>query len=109
MNFVSVLYGCGKGTEAYNTCCTVLSELGEKMPQSFDITETKNIFEATSKMAKNISETSLLEMKEMNERLSISLKFYSMMADICFTFNQKMFPFLVCRMVQVRFCITDDC
>jgi hypothetical protein len=63
--------------------------------------EIKNMIEATSKIAESISETGLLEMKEMDEKISISLKFYSLMGDICFFAKREMLPFAVCRMVQV--------
>ena len=43
----------------------------------------------------------------MDEKLSISLKFYSLMGDICFFAKREMIPFAVCRMVQVRCSISD--
>ena len=100
MSFL-VQQSCNEGIEAYNTCCDALSQFGETVPQSLTPAEMKNMIEATSKIAQSISETSLLEMKEMDEKISISLKFYSLMAVICFISKQDMFPFAVCRMVQV--------
>ena len=96
-----VQQACNEGIDAYNTCCEALSQLGETVPQSLAPAETKGMIKATSKIAESISETGLLEMKEMDEKLSISLKFYSLMGDICFFAKREMIPVAVCRMVQV--------
>ena len=87
--------------DAYNTCCDALLQLGEAVPQSLTPEETKNMMIATSNIAQSISETGLLEMKDMDEKLTISLKFYSLMADSCFVAKQEIYPFAVCRMVEV--------
>ena len=87
--------------DAYNTCCDALLQLGEAVPQSLIPEETKNMMIATSNIAQSISETGLLEMKDMDEKLTISLKFYSLMADSCFVAKQEIYPFAVCRMVEV--------
>ena len=101
MSFL-VQHSCNERIDAYNTCCEALSELGEAIPQSLTPEETKNMMIATSKIAQSISETSLLEMKEMDEKLTISLmKFYSLMAEICFFAKKEMSLFAVCRMLQV--------
>ena len=87
--------------DAYTTCNEVLSQLGETIPQSLDAPKKKKMIEATSKMTRSISDTDLLEMKEMDERLSISLKFYSFMTTLAFFAKPEIFAFLSCRMVQL--------
>ena len=56
--------------------------------------------EATSEMLKSISGADLLEMKEMDERLSISMNFYSIMTYATRVGKPEMLPFVACRMVQ---------
>ena len=54
--------------------------------------------EATSKIER-ISDIDLLEMKEMDERLRISMNFYSLLATAAFFLNSDMIPFIASRMV----------
>mmetsp|Transcript_7945 Transcript_7945/g.17919 ORF Transcript_7945/g.17919 Transcript_7945/m.17919 type:complete len:1329 (+) Transcript_7945:91-4077(+) len=98
---VTILHTCGDVVDAYITCNEVLSQLGEEIPQSLDPKETTKMMEATSKMVECITDTDLLEMKEMDEKLSISLKFYNLMATVAYFAKPKMFNFIVCRMVQL--------
>jgi hypothetical protein len=57
--------------------------------------------EATSKMVERISDRDLLEMKEMDERLRISMNFYSLLATAAFFLNSDMLPFIASRMVRL--------
>jgi hypothetical protein len=57
--------------------------------------------EATSKMVQRISEKDLLEMKEMDERLSITMNFYRIMGHAVYFGKPEMMPFVASRMVQL--------
>merc|ERR1712194_587581 len=92
---------CGKATKAYATCHYVLTQLGETIPQSLESEEVTRMVKATSNTVQKVSEINLLEMKEMNATLSISLKFYSLMAVIAFIARPHMFSFLACRIVTL--------
>jgi hypothetical protein len=59
--------------------------------------------EATSKMFKNISDSDLLEMKEMDERLSVSMIFYSILFIAAFFGKLEMLLLVACRMTQLTF------
>jgi len=98
---VTILNAREEGVHAYTTCEEVLSQLGETIPKLLEPKETANVILSTSKLIQNTTDTDLLEMKEMDENLSIYLKFYSVMATVAFFAKPKMFPFLVCRMVEL--------
>jgi hypothetical protein len=57
----------------------------------------------TLNMVKHISERDFLEMEEMDERLSISMKFYNliMAASYLGEAKREMMIFFTCRMVQL--------
>ena len=57
--------------------------------------------EATSKMVKGISDKDLLEMKEMDERLSITMQFYCIISSAVYLWKPEMMPFVVSRVVQL--------
>ena len=59
------------------------------------------MFEATSNMLNSISDSDLLQMKEMDERLSISMNFYSILATAAFIGKSEMLPVVACRMAQI--------
>ena len=87
-------------TEAYALCHETLSQLGEEMPKSLQICQISEMIEATSKTLKIISDSDLLEMKEMDERLSIIMNFYSILSIIAI-FKREKLPFVACRMIQL--------
>jgi hypothetical protein len=87
--------------EAYSLCQETLSQLGEEIPKSFQICQISEMVEATSKNLKSISDSDLLEMQEMEERLSISMNFYSILSTAAFFSKREMIPFLACRMTQL--------
>ena len=59
------------------------------------------MIEATSRMLKRISDKDLLKMKEMDERLSITTNFYSILSIVLFFGKREMLPFVACRMTQL--------
>ncbi|KAL9182253.1 hypothetical protein ACHAXT_012905 [Thalassiosira profunda] len=95
----TVLHSCGEGKDAYSTCHEVLSELHEDIPESVDNDAMATIFAETAKSAQSITEESLLAMEQMDDKLSITLKFYSLFAEVAFFSKPKMYALLTCRMV----------
>lgn len=86
--------------DAYTTCHEVLSQLGEKIPQSLDTKETNKMIEETSKTVSRITDTDLLEMEEMDEKLCTTLKFYGLMVMVAYFARPDMFAFLACQCVK---------
>ena len=87
-------------TEAYTLCHDTLSQLGEEIPKSVQKCQISEMIDATSKML-SISDSDLLEMKEMDERLSISMNFYSILSIAAYFGKREMLPFVACRMTQL--------
>jgi hypothetical protein len=90
-----------KFTEAYTLCREVLSQFGEDIPESMQSDQISEMIKATSKIVERISDKDLLEMKEMDERLSISIHFYCIMGSASFFGKPEMLPFIACRIVQL--------
>ena len=96
-----VLIACCKGANAYTTCRDVLEQLGETIPQFLEPEQTRKMIGATSETVQNLLETDLLEMKEMDSNLSISLKFHCLMATVAYFAKPHMLPFLSCRSIAL--------
>ena len=86
-------------TEAYALCHDTLSQLGEEIPESLQSCQISEMIDTTSKMF--ISDSDLLEMKEMDERLSISMHFYSILSIVAYFGKREMLPFVACRMTRL--------
>ncbi len=98
--FAATVFISGKKIlEAYNLCRQVLSQLGEEIPESLHQNQVSKMVEVTSKMVERISDKELLEMKEMNGRLSISMNFYSIMGTAAYFGKPEMISFIACKMV----------
>ncbi len=54
--------------------------------------------EVTSKMVTGIPDEELIELKEMNIRLCISMNFYSIMGTSAYFGKPEMISFIACRM-----------
>ena len=87
--------------ETYAVCHETLSQLGEEIPKSLQSCQISEMFEATSNMLQSISDSDLLQMKEMDERLSMSMNFYSILATAAFFGKSEMLPVVACRMAQL--------
>jgi hypothetical protein len=57
--------------------------------------------ESTSIMLKSISDSVLLEMKEMDKRHSVTMNFYNIISQVAYFRKPEMLPFIACRMVQL--------
>jgi len=87
--------------EAYTLCLETLSQLGEEMPKPLLSCRISEMIEATSNTLQGISDNDLLEMKEIDERLSITMNFYSILSIAAFFGKREMLPFVACRMTQL--------
>lgn len=57
--------------------------------------------EETSIIIGTISESDLLGMKDMEEKLGVSMGFYNILAYAAFLGKSEMFPFIACKMVKL--------
>jgi hypothetical protein len=87
--------------EVYTLCSEVLSQLGEDVPESLLPLRIPIMIAGTLSMVKDISETYLLGMDEMDDRLSDRIRFYNIITNISLISKPQMFPFFACRMVQL--------
>jgi hypothetical protein len=87
--------------EAYALSKAVLSQLGEEIPnaQEMDPNRMKKMVEVTLKLVGTISDRNLLNMKDMDERLSITMHFYNIMGTVAYFGKHEMIHFIACRMV----------
>ncbi len=87
--------------EAYALSQAVLSQLGEEIPnaQVLDPFRVKKMLEVTLKLVGKISGRNLLNMKDMDERLSITMHFYNIMGTVAYFGKHEMTHFIACRMV----------
>jgi hypothetical protein len=87
--------------DAYTLCRGVLSQLDEELPDSLEPPEIANMIEVTLKLVEKISSEDLLNMKEMDERLSMTLHFYNIVGTSAYMGINEMLHFVVCRMIQL--------
>ena len=85
---------------AYDLCREVLSQLGENIPETVSSNKMNTMIKATARMVEGLSDTDLLEMKEMDTKLATLMGFYSVMWRAAFLAKPEMVPFLACRVVQ---------
>jgi len=88
-------------TEADTLCREVLSQLGEELPDSLEPPEIAIMVETTLKLVEKMSSEDLLNMKEMDERLSMILHFYDILGTSAYMGINEMLQFVVCRMIQL--------
>ncbi|KAL3797054.1 hypothetical protein ACHAW5_009640 [Stephanodiscus triporus] len=87
--------------DAYTLCHEVLSQLGEEIPESLQNNQMFEMAESTSIMLRSISDSILLEMKEMDERLSVTMNFYNIIAQVAYFLKPEMLPLFACRRVKL--------
>ncbi len=87
--------------DAYTLGREVLSQLGEEIPASLYPFQIPLLIARTLSMTKKLSEDDLLEMKEMDERLSIIVKFYNIMTKASYLVKPDMTAFFTSRVVQL--------
>ncbi|KAL3806506.1 hypothetical protein ACHAXA_006682 [Cyclostephanos tholiformis] len=87
--------------EAYTLCHEVLSQLGEDIPSSLEMHQIDEMVEATLQVVERISSRDLLNMKEADESLGISMHFFNIMASAAYMLVDEKLHFVVCRMIQL--------
>jgi len=97
----TVLLTHKKVTEGYTLCHQVLSQFGEKIPLSLHPVHKHELIQETWGLVKSLREIDLLEMKEMDEKNSILVKFYLLNTSAAFIAKREMHPFFACRIVQL--------
>jgi len=99
--YATILHACEESDEAYTTCHEVLSQLNETIPDSVDMRSTMAIVKETGDMLQKKSDTELSEMKEMDNVLLFTLKFYTLLICIAFWKKPTIMPFIGCRMIRI--------
>mmetsp|Transcript_3060 Transcript_3060/g.6785 ORF Transcript_3060/g.6785 Transcript_3060/m.6785 type:complete len:560 (-) Transcript_3060:69-1748(-) len=99
--YATILHACEESDEAYTTCHEVLSQLNEKIPDSVDMRSTMAIVEETGVMLQRKSDAELFEMKEMDNVLLFTLKFYTLLICIAFWKKPMIMPHIGCRMIRI--------
>ena len=79
----------------------MLSQFGEEIPLSLHPGKKKEMIQETLGFVKSLREIDLLEMKEMDEKLIIFMKFYIIITGAALMANREMHPFFACRTVQL--------
>jgi hypothetical protein len=89
--------------EACSICRQVLSQLGEVIPQSLQPDQITHMVAETSDLMRKLGvfDRGLADVKEADERLSISMHLYSIMGTAAYFGIPEIFPFVACRMVQL--------
>jgi hypothetical protein len=79
----------------------VLSQFGENIPLSLHPEHKFKLIQETLGLVKSLREKDLLEMKEMDEKDSILVKFYLLKTSAAYIAKREMHPFFACRTVQL--------
>ena len=87
--------------ESYTTAYEVLLQLGEEIPGQFAGKETKEMVKETAGIVKDLTEDTLLGMRELDRTRQYILKFYLIITIVSFYAKPAMVPFFTCRMVQI--------
>jgi len=99
--YATILHACEESDKAYTTCREVLSQLDETIPDLTDMRSTMAIVEETGDMLQRKSDAELFEMKEMDNVLLLTLKFYTLLICISFWKRPMIMPFIGCRMIRI--------
>jgi len=91
--YVTILTTQGKN-EAWTTCCEVISQLDETLPDSVDIQVIGTLVKQTGETLCKISDDDLLNMQEMDSILPTVLKFYQLL--VCIPCILNAFYILLC-------------
>ena len=96
--------------KSYSICHDVLTQLGEDIPQAYYPKQIANAFKMTSAVVERIvSDTDLLDMKEMDGMNKTLLDFYGIMTSSALFARPEMRLFLICRKVQLTMNTSSLC
>ena len=97
----TIQFDCGELSATYSTCVAVLTQLGENIPSSIDQRDAAAMIRDTFILVNDITDTKLLEMKEMDNKISICMKFYTNLVRVAHSTQPTLKAFIGCRMVQL--------
>ena len=99
---ISLLHGCQKVKEAYDTTVDVLLQLGEHVPEEVEpATAVKMVANIQAKLSK-MTEEDLMSMKKMESELHYSLmRFLNYICFIAYFVKPQMLKWFACRTVEL--------
>jgi len=98
----SVFQTQGKCIDAYNTCSSVLLQLGETIPDAVAPGIAKTMVEDTLKMYEEVDDIDWLERNIEDNALRTTLQFYSSIADSSYLCKPvTMAVYFTCKAVQL--------
>jgi hypothetical protein len=98
-----VLQAQGKVNDVYDTCSAILTELGESIPESYNLTIASKMTNDTLHMYAKAANKGWLERKETGDKtLRTTLQFYSAIALASyFCKSYSMVVYFTCKAVQL--------
>ena len=86
---------------AYNLCCDCLFTLGEIIPKTLYFNQSTKMIQTTLSLLESMSVEDLLELPEMDTRLTQCMSFYCTANVVAFFGKPEMIPIIACKMVQL--------
>jgi len=101
--YATILHTCEESEEAFRTCCYVLKQLNEEIPESIDLKQTALKIRETGAKLANVSDNDLLHLAkgESDSVFVFTLKFYTLLLCISFWKKPELMPFLGCRIIHL--------
>ena len=98
----SVFHAQGKVVDAYNTCSSILSQLGEKVSDSVPFETVRAMISETLRSYEEVYSDDWLTKNMEDSNLQYAVKFYGIMAESAFFFkHEQLVQYLICSMVQL--------
>ncbi len=98
----TVFQAQGKVSDAYDTCSSILTELGETIPESVDPDETVAIIPETLRKYDEVYGDDWLGRKMEDYTLRYVVRFYGQMITCAFFFKVRhIVSYYVCKVVQL--------
>lgn len=87
---------------SYTLSCDILSQLGKTIPTTLYFKQSTKTIETTLSLLESMSVEDLLELPEMDTRLTKCMNFYSTALVVGFFLKPEMIPIIAaCKMVQL--------
>ena len=97
-----VLQGQGKVVDAYNTCSSILTQLGETISESVLLEACVEIIAETLTMHYHMFGDAWIEKEMEDKTLQNIVKFYGAMATCAYFFQEEhMVGYIICKMAQL--------
>ena len=98
---LSVYFGQGKIADAYDTCSSILTQLGEEVPETLSFESISVMVGDTLRMYGELYDDNWLGKKMESRSLQTVEKFYSALKNLALFHNPEIVGYLVCKMVQL--------